>query len=72
MSNTQKVIIILGVLLIFIGFLWPYISKIPLFRLPGDIIIDKPNFKVFIPITTMILISIVLTLLFWLFKKFFN
>ncbi len=72
MSNTQKIIIVLGALIILIGFLWPYISKIPLFRLPGDIVIDKPNFKVFIPITSMILISVLLTLVFWLIRKFFN
>ncbi len=72
MNNTQKVIIIFGALLILVGLLWPYISKIPLFRLPGDIVIDKPNFKVFIPITSMILLSVILTLLFWLVRKFFN
>lgn len=72
MSNTQKIIIVLGALIILIGFLWPYISKIPLFRLPGDVVIDKPNFKVFIPITSMILISVLLTLVFWLIRKFFN
>ncbi|MCX8105097.1 MAG: DUF2905 domain-containing protein [Ignavibacterium album] len=72
MNNIQKVIIIIGALIILIGLLWPYISKIPLFRLPGDIVVDKPNFKLFIPITSMILLSIFLTLVLWLIKKFFN
>ncbi|AFH48113.1 Hypothetical protein IALB_0401 [Ignavibacterium album JCM 16511] len=72
MSNSQKIIILVGVFIILIGLLWPYISKIPLFRLPGDIVVDKPNFKLFIPITSMILISVILTLLFWLIRKFFN
>ncbi|MBI5662827.1 MULTISPECIES: DUF2905 domain-containing protein [Ignavibacterium] len=72
MNNTQKIIILLGVFIILIGFLWPNISKIPLFRLPGDIVIDKPNFKVFIPITSMIIISLLLTIIFWLIRKFFN
>ncbi|BDQ03873.1 MAG: hypothetical protein KatS3mg036_1173 [Ignavibacterium sp.] len=72
MSNTQKIIILFGALIILIGLLWPYISKIPLFRLPGDIVVDKPNFKLFIPITSMILLSVILTLLFWLIRKFFN
>ncbi|GMU96092.1 DUF2905 domain-containing protein [Ignavibacterium album] len=72
MNNTQKIIILLGAFIILIGFLWPYISKIPLFRLPGDIVIDKPNFKVFIPITSMIIISLLLTIIFWLIRKFFN
>jgi hypothetical protein len=72
MSNTQKFIILIGALIILIGLLWPYISKIPLFRLPGDIVVDKPNFKLFIPITSMIIISILLTLFFWIIRKFFN
>lgn len=72
MNNTQKVIILLGAIIILIGFLWPYISKIPLFRLPGDIVVDKPNFKLFIPITSMILLSIFLTIILWLIRKFFN
>ncbi|GJQ44206.1 MAG: hypothetical protein JETCAE03_37040 [Ignavibacteriaceae bacterium] len=72
MNNTQKIIILLGAFIILIGFLWPYISKIPLFRLPGDIVIDKPNFKVFIPITSMIILSLLLTIIFWLIRKFFN
>lgn len=72
MSNTQKIIILFGALIMLIGLLWPYISKIPLFRLPGDIVVDKPNFKLFIPITSMILLSVILTLLFWLIRKFLN
>lgn len=72
MSSTQKFIILIGALIVLIGFLWPYISKIPLFRLPGDIVVDKPNFKLFIPITSMIIISVLLTLFFWIIRKFFN
>lgn len=72
MSNTQKIIVLIGALIILIGLLWPYISKIPLFRLPGDIVVDKPNFKLFIPITSMILLSVILTFLFWLIRKYFN
>lgn len=72
MSNAQKFIILIGALIILIGILWPYISKFPLFRLPGDIVVNKPNFKLFIPITTMIIISVLLTLFFWIIRKFFN
>lgn len=72
MNSTQKFIILIGALIVLIGFLWPYISKIPLFRLPGDIVVDKPNFKLFIPITSMIIISVLLTLFFWIIRKFFN
>jgi len=67
--NMQRILIILGVIILIVGILWPWIIKLPIGKLPGDIIIDKPNFKVYIPITTMIIISLLLTLIVWLFKK---
>ena len=62
--NMQRILIILGVIILIVGILWPWIIKLPIGKLPGDIIIDKPNFKVYIPITTMIIISLLLTLIF--------
>jgi len=59
----------LGIVLLLAGLLWPVLIKLPFGRLPGDIIIDKPNFKIYIPITTMLLISIFLSIVFWIFKK---
>lgn len=67
--NMQRILIILGVIILIVGILWPWIIKLPIGKLPGDIIINKPNFKVYLPITTMIIISLLLTLIFWLFKK---
>jgi hypothetical protein len=51
------------------GLLWPWLIKLPIGKLPGDIIIDKPSFKIYIPITTMVIISLLLTLIFWIFRK---
>jgi hypothetical protein len=65
----QKVLIAIGVLLIAAGLLWPFLSRLPLGRLPGDIIIDRPGLKIFIPITTMILVSVVISLILWLFHR---
>lgn len=65
----QKWLISAGIILIAVGLLWPYLSKIPLGRLPGDIIIDRPNLKVYIPITTMILISALLSLFLYIWQK---
>jgi hypothetical protein len=65
----QRTLIILGIIILLAGLLWPWLVKLPIGRLPGDIIIDKPNFKVYIPITTMIIFSLLLTLIFWLFRK---
>ena len=52
-----------------IGLAWPWLGKLPLGRLPGDIIIDRPTFKLYVPITTMILLSALLSLLLWLFRR---
>lgn len=70
--NIQKVFLIIGIVFLFLALLWPVIVKLPLFRLPGDIVIDKPNFKFYFPITSMILLSILLSLILWLFRKFFG
>ena len=65
----QKVLIGLGVVFLAVGLLWPWLGKLPIGRLPGDIIIDRPNLKIYIPITTMIIISIIISLLSRFFKK---
>jgi len=69
MSLWQKVLLYLGVLSIILSFAWPYLSKIPLGRLPGDIYIDKPNFKLFFPISSMLLLSAIISFILWLFRK---
>jgi len=65
----QRSLIIIGILILLAGLLWPWLIKLPIGKLPGDVIIDKPNFKVYIPITTMIIVSLLLSLIFWLFRK---
>ena len=62
-------LIILGVVLIVAGLLWPWLQKIPLGHLPGDINIKREGYRVFIPITTCLLISGVLSFIFWWFRK---
>ncbi|WP_018954884.1 DUF2905 domain-containing protein [Thioalkalivibrio sulfidiphilus] len=65
----SRILITLGIVLVVIGLLWPWISKLGLGRLPGDIVIERENFRFYFPVTTMILISIVLTVILWLFRK---
>lgn len=65
----QKTLIVVGLLVLLAGLAWPWLSKLPLGRLPGDIVIDKPGMKVFFPITTMILVSVVFSLLLYLFRR---
>lgn len=65
----QRFLIIFGLLLLLAGLFWPWLGKLPLGRLPGDIIIDRPGLKIYVPITTMILVSGLLSLIAWLFRK---
>jgi hypothetical protein len=65
----QRVLIGLGLLILLAGVLWPLLAKLPFGRLPGDLLIDRPGFKLFAPFTTMIILSLVLSLLLWLFRK---
>jgi len=62
-------LIILGVVLIVLGLLWPWLTRLGLGRLPGDIVIERDNFRLYIPITTSLLISIVLSLVLWLLNR---
>ena len=68
MVDMQKLLITIGIALALIGLAWPWISTLSLGRLPGDIIIERDNFTFYIPITTMIIISLVISLLIWLFR----
>jgi hypothetical protein len=63
-------LIALGVLLVLVGLAWPWLSKLGLFALPGDIAIKRENFRFYFPITSMILISLAVSLILWLFRKF--
>lgn len=65
----QKTLILLGIAILAVGLLWPWLGKLPIGRLPGDIIIDRPHLKVYIPITTMIVVSLVVSIILWLIKK---
>lgn len=65
----QRTLIIIGLLVVVAGLLWPWLSQLPLGRLPGDIVIDRPGFRFYLPITTMILVSVVVSAVLWLFRS---
>ena len=62
-------LIIFGIVLIAIGLLWPVMSKLGLGRLPGDIVIERENFRLYVPIMTSLIISVVLSLLLWFLNR---
>jgi hypothetical protein len=65
----NRAVIVIGVVIALIGVFWKPLSRLPLFRLPGDFVIDRPGFKFFFPLTTMLLISAVVSLILWLFRR---
>lgn len=65
----SRALIIIGIILVVVGLLWPVIQKSGLGRLPGDIIIEKENFRLYLPITSAILVSIIASVIFWLFRR---
>ncbi len=67
--TVQKLLIVLGVLLLAAGLLWPFLAKLGLGRLPGDIVVQRPGFTFAFPIVTCIILSVVLTLVMWLFRR---
>lgn len=62
-------LIIFGVILIVAGLLWPFVQKLGLGRLPGDIVIERENARFYFPIVTSLIISVVLTLILWLINR---
>lgn len=64
-----KWLITVGIVLVVAGLLWPLLSKLGLGRLPGDIIVERGNSRFYFPITTSILVSLVLSLVLWFLRK---
>ena len=70
MTNLGKPLIILGLVLVAVGVIISYAGRIPwLGRLPGDIYIRKENFSFYFPLATSILISVLLSLILWFFRR---
>ena len=62
----QRFPIILGIVLIAPGLLWPFVQRLGFGRLPGDIVIERPGFSLYFPIVTSLVVSVVLSVLLWL------
>ena len=65
----QRALIVLGIVLLLAGLAWPWLSRLGLGRLPGDIIIERAHVRFYFPIVTSLLISLILTLIMWLWRK---
>lgn len=64
-----KWLITLGIILVVMGLLWPLLSKLGLGHLPGDIRIERKGGTFYFPITSSLLVSAILTLILWVFRR---
>jgi hypothetical protein len=65
----SRTLVTIGIIIVILGLVWPWIQKSGIGRLPGDIFIERDNFRFYLPVTTSIIVSLIVTLLFWLFRK---
>ena len=65
----QRVLIVVGAALLLAGILWPWLHRLGLGRLPGDIRIETENGFFYFPITSCVVVSVVVTLVFWLLRR---
>jgi Protein of unknown function (DUF2905) len=67
--SVSRLLIMFGLALVALGLLWAVMDKIGLGRLPGDIVIERDNFRLYIPLATSLLVSVVFSLLLWLLNR---
>ena len=64
-----RFLIVLGLIILAIGLLWPTLTRLGLGRLPGDVVIQRGNFSFYFPLVTCIIVSVLLSAVFWLFNR---
>ena len=69
MIHMQRILITIGIVFLLAGVLWPWLAKLGLGRLPGDIRVESESGGFYFPIVTCIVISIVLSFIFWLLRR---
>ena len=62
-------LIVVGVILVIAGLLWPWLVKMGLGNLPGDIRIERKGFVFYFPLTSGLIVSVVVTLILWIFRR---
>ncbi len=67
--TTSRLLVLIGIAIVAVGLLWPWLSKLGLGRLPGDIVVQRQGFSFYFPIVTCLILSVVASLLFWLFRR---
>lgn len=65
----QRLLIVAGVIAILVGIAWPWLARLGLGRLPGDFHVQRDGFSFYFPLTTSIVVSIVISLIIWLLRR---
>lgn len=65
----QRLLIVVGIVVLVTGLAWPLLSRLGLGRLPGDFSIDRPGMRFHFPLASSLLLSAVLSLVFWLLRR---
>ncbi|NBJ13466.1 DUF2905 family protein [Microvirga sp. SYSU G3D207] len=65
----SRILIGLGLLLVLVGLLWPVLEKLGFGRLPGDVLIQRDGFSLYVPLATSILVSLILSLVLWVINR---
>jgi hypothetical protein len=65
----QRFLVITGLVLLVVGLAWPWLARLGLGNLPGDIHVERENFSFHFPLITSIIVSLVVSLLIWLFRR---
>jgi hypothetical protein len=64
-----RFLIVLGLAILVVGLLWPYLGRFGLGRLPGDVVIERENVTFYFPLTTCLLVSVLFSLVFWVVNR---
>jgi hypothetical protein len=67
--EVSRILIGLGLLLVLVGLLWPVLAKLGFGRLPGDVLIQRDGFSLYVPLATSILVSLILSLVLWMITR---
>ncbi|MEX0960160.1 MAG: DUF2905 domain-containing protein [Burkholderiales bacterium] len=65
----QRWLILVGIVILAVGLLWPWLSRLGLGRLPGDIHIEREGFSFYFPLMTGLIVSLVISILLWIFRR---
>lgn len=68
-NPVSRFLVTLGILLVLVGIVWPFLQRIGIGRLPGDIVVEREGFRFYFPVVTSLLISLLITLILWLVNR---